>query len=299
MTSNTNILNKLFTWKVIGLILSGSLISLALTAIGYYLFDKDSFWYEVFTQLGYAGFTGIIITLLSKYYFDKETPKQIADILTEQLGIDDLKSIMNLLPHHVSEKLKKDHSVIRVTDAIVDIFEERPREIFDRLFKNAEKNIDILTTNLDTLSQYDVDIERKMAQNSNLKIRLLALHPQHTFLRNRIESDRIYDDLNFFFTKIISSIRKFTQLKDKIKKNKDNLTIKIYDSPPSIMLYRFDDDLMLGFILKQASSRYYTHLVFRVSNEMAGCFLEHFEKVFETAKDITTGELDSMKSYES
>lgn len=279
MNPNKNLLNELFTWKVIGLIIVGTFTSIGMTAIGFKCFVKDSFGYEVFTQFGYAGFTGIVITLLMKYYFDKDNAKEIA--------------------LEVSEKLKKDHSTIKVSDAIVDIFEERPRDVFDKLFKNAEKQIDILTTNLDTLTQYDVDIEKKLLNNDKIKVRLLALNPKHSFIKNRIDEDKIYDQVNFFFIKLVTSIRKFTQLKDRIRKNNNNITIKMFDSPPSIMYYRFDDEIMLGFILKQASSRYYTHLILRANNEMALCFNEHFEKVFNSSKEVFTNDLDGMKEYEN
>lgn len=149
-------------------------------------------------------------------------------------------------------------------ELIEDIHEKRTDLIMEEFFKDA-KEIDILTPNLSEIFDHSIET---IIKNPGVKVRMMSLHPECSAVYRR------WNDMgtNELGIKDIKDRKKYsgiirdglTKIHKLREKEKLSWQIKTYTSYPVILIYRADDNFLLGFPLMAQRVRDQFHLNFRL-----------------------------------
>lgn len=293
-------------WSLVFIILGAILIFASYNLI--YL-DKTKYpiRFEVSTQFAYALITGGVIAWITKVIFDKNVPSEISNRLKEDLGIEDLKTRIDNIPNNLERKFAEVSEQAKITQAIIDLLPKRQhKDLFTHYLRNAKNRIDIFTSNTHNLESFESEFEEAIANSNCLKIRILALNPSHSFVINRAENDGIRGgDAKLLFDEMVMGLKNFFSLKEIWNKSKEVAEIKIFNNPPSLMIYRFDDVIFLGFLFaKGNSSRNFPHILLNANDPFGAFFINSFEEYFynkddnpDDAFDLTIDFLNNCKLY--
>ncbi|ACU63486.1 hypothetical protein [Chitinophaga pinensis] len=138
---------------------------------------------------------------------------------------------------------------------VLGIYDELPS--IRELIANSKKEIVIIQTYIPGLDNYYQDFIRAFAHNSNLKLKLYLLNPESPITVFRSEG---ITPLNAAAGEIDKDLVKekiktnrdtiktlFNEIKTRHHCNADNLIAMQYDLMPLFSMYKFDDEVYIGF----------------------------------------------------
>jgi len=167
--------------------------------------------------------------------------------------------------------------------SILNVYEDRVAANLSSFFQSASQQVDILTTNLSSLTGHLPILSQKAA--AGVQIRVLALDPTSEFVQQR------YGELGLgtrrdFERELTAGLRSFKMEADtlvkKVTDSENRFQIRQFDSLPTIVLFRSDHRLILNFILGTGRGRNNIQIEFDVSSRSGKpstcmCFVAHFE----------------------
>ncbi len=254
-----------------------------------------------------------LLALLYQYFVESRIEREIVDQVTVRI-IRELDQRMGEIGNAAEEvtasiihELVQRLGEIGDTKEVVTIYPTRQAINFNDFFTSAKENIDILVTNLQSMQEYiGLLLEKAKA---GIDVRILALNPLHPFVQNRFAELRLKNE-EFFQEEMVSSLGKFCSKRKSVLNTEQQKTeqqktfqIKIYNNPPTLMIFRSDNRVIIGFILRQGRSREYMHIEFNIEStskepRKSLCFIKHFQKIWEQLKEINYDEVESTKLYE-
>lgn len=236
---------------------------------------SNNFWNTLLRDVGFVFSPVGLLSFLFQVFAEKDYLERI---------LDELRSAME--PNQKRSFCIHDWS-------ITDFFQNRAEADLSSFFGDSAENIDILTSNLISLTDH-LPILRNRAENG-VSIRILALNPDSAFVEGR------YRDLGLgqsddFKREILTGIRGFQMDFDAFKKNHPdlagNIALKVFDNLPTLVLFRSDNRLIIQFILSIGRGRENPQIEFDISfrkGKISGSskFQNHFEAIWEKSKDIS------------
>lgn len=167
----------------------------------------------------------------------------------------------------------------------VDCYAHRAMVGLENHFKNAEKRIDILTTNLAFLFEeysengrcYFDEIERALNKEaSKTKVRILTLDPESDFAAKRGRQ------LGFAPAVFRDNLRDaLKKTMDRAAKYGTRVEVRIYDDFPTQITYRIDNHIINCLVAQPTASR--NHLTFSLDRRQSGVdnsFITHFQNIW-------------------
>lgn len=183
------------------------------------------------------------------------------------------KRLEEFLPLAVSQKVIESIE----PDLQVDVMNSRPnlKEFFS---DQSIKEVDILHTNFNHLCEHMDAFQT--AKTPAVKIRILALDPRSPFVDSRhSELRRTKSEFEQeILTGLASAVRQIDTMK--AKNPLVQVELRLLKGIPSISLFRADDKLLVGHLLRQASSRETIHMKYSLGYSAATPardFVKHFE----------------------
>lgn len=240
---------------------------------------KDNSFISVFFRdLSFALFPAGIISIAYQYYTEQTMVSNITEAVNKKMGCNFCKN------------------------EFLDVYKSRNDSHLNDFFKKAQRVIRILTTNLASLENDLQDLIEKAKKD--VKVSILTLNPRHEFLIRRYKDLRQFEKAKDFFEEMIVNLRKFCNEKEKSLKNDDksNFEIRLYDNPPTLMLFQSDDEVIIGFILRKGRASKFIHIKFNCSdydyekeNKYCGDFLKHFDNIWKDATEISAERINDIK----
>ncbi len=255
------------------------LIGISLISLGAAFNEFSTFWGMVLRDIGFVFAPIAILALFYERFAQKEHTRYIA----KEVGREVLIEIEKRVGHFYGHK------------DIIAIYPNRNSIDLNKYFSMAEKNIDILVTNLISLEMH-IGLLIKLA-NEGVNVRILALNPKHEFLKNR-SKELQFRSSRQFYTEMVASLRTFCAYKkDKVSDDKkSNFSIRIYDNSPSHMLFQRDNRVIIGFILQQGKSRELIHIDFDcIESKPCKDFMEDFRLIWETSNDVDIDKISELE----
>lgn len=275
---NQNEEREIRKWHTIPILLGLLLIGICLIFFSAVIRPYSEVWSIIFRDIGFVFAPVATLALLYQHLAESKHSKYIAKQIFQELkylirGLFGQKEVLAIYP---------DRSAIN----------------FHEYFNSAKQQIDILTTNLTSLVMYTQLLIDKA--KDGIPIRILTLIPNHEFLRRRFR-ELNFEKPVFLYNEMITSLREFcSNRENKLSPDKQkNLTIKIYNNLPSMTLFRSDDRMILGVILRQGRSREYMHIEFDCfiqpnNPKYCQCLIDHFNNLWKEASEITLNKLDEI-----
>lgn len=264
--------------SLLGLLLLGliTLVIAILTETNYPITSK------ILRELGLVITPPAVLALLYERFAERdharETANRIADFLETQLE------------HRLGGQIENSD--------IVAVYPARHAIDFYKYYSQATKQIDILTTNLQSMENYVgllIDLAKK-----GVKIRILTLHPSNEFINRRF-TELGFKEARSFAEEMIVSIKHFCRDKEQrlTEEQRDNFQIRLYKNPPSMMLFRRDYNIIVSFILQQGRSRDQLHMEFNCfpqsgKQRLSTAFIEHYEILWSHAENTDTHVVDQL-----
>lgn len=275
--SNQEQITKLWTLVVLlGLLLIGILLIVLSAVVKAY----SELWSTILRDIGFVFSPVAVLALLYQYFAQRAHWRYLAK-------------------HVASHILKEIRHRLGGQEEVLAIYRRRSAIDFDRFWRSAKQRIQILATNLRSLQMYTGLLVDKAKQG--VRVRILALNPTHEFLQRRFKELNLKNPKDFH-DEMITSLRHFCNAKENQlgSNEQENFVVKIHDSPPSLMLFRSDDRVILGFILQQGRSSDYMHVEFDCSvqsdrSKYCQDFVDHFEVLWERAAEISSHDLDEIR----
>ncbi|GEM_PF-4984586 len=258
--SNNSLLRKTFYAIVIILWVVG----LSLKIIKIYSGINLSGYTIIIDELSNVVLIGCTIALVQKYFSETE--------------------LVNAISKKIDDSVKREFSCT-LKKTVISHEKRDGIEIGEKI-KHSKKNIDLLVTNFNYFNNNIDELLNRVEKGVNLRI--LVLNPNDEFVKRRYKdlgnksSEEFCNSIKTSFNEFING-RDEKELKAKLK---GKIEIRIFSDSPSIMYFRIDNKIFISFILKQGRGRSYTHIEFRKDEGFshADCFIEHFEKLWETAE---------------
>lgn len=177
--------------------------------------------------------------------------------------------------------------------SISAIYPNRDSVNLKQLFQEANKRIYILTTNLESLSNYKEILHSKAEKKVDLRI--CTLHPNNAMIFNIFRSTGKTTQQTRFNT-MQSSLLGF------LETFKDRNCVRTYEEIPSMVLFLADNHCVVSLLFKNHHARDTFHIKYDLSRESdvtedISCiiFEEHFDKIYESAKVVTVQEIGQLK----
>lgn len=256
------------------------LLGFVLIVIGLSIQNISTFWSAAFREIGLIFAPTAVLGLLYEYYAQRDHAKEIASTVADFLEYE--------LEHRLGGRL--------ADSDVVAIYPARHAIDFHEYFKQSTNSIDILTTNLQSMEMYLGLLIEQARQG--IQIRVLSLNPTHEFTKKRFV-ELGFKESQSFSEEMMVSLKHFCIERDirLSSVQQKNLLIKVYDNPPSLMMFRRDYHIIIGFILQQGRSRDLLHIEFDFSTRkdrpaLSRAFLEHYEILWSHGKEI---DLDILK----
>lgn len=168
---------------------------------------------------------------------------------------------------------------------IVNIYPHRwamPRDIWGRLFSQAEREIDILVY-VGLFLAEDAGVQRLFAEKARAgaRFRILLGQPDCTAVALRGEEEGIGDAISAKVRNAIVLYKPLRQL--------DGVEIRLHDTVLYNSIYRADDDLLINTHVygNVASNAPVLHLRSVAGGDMVNTYRESFERIWDSAKPLT------------
>ncbi|HJZ24600.1 MAG TPA: hypothetical protein VJ201_09200 [Candidatus Babeliales bacterium] len=277
MTRNDN--HEIRKWHTLAILSLLLLFGIILIFVSAKVEESSKFWGVFLRDIGFVFAPVAAIALLYDYFAEKRYSKylanQVTDVIIQELG----------------DKYYLGHKELLM------IYPNRLKTHLSEFFNSANQRIDILTTNLKSLDLCKTTLVQKAS--NGIKVRVLTLNPTHGFLRSR------YKELGFtepklFYNEMITALRHFVKEENNISSYKNNYKVKIHQSSPTLMLFRSDDKLILGFILRQGRASDFMHIEFNCSEKYdrpnySQCFIEHFDTLWKEAEEVDSHNINKIE----
>jgi hypothetical protein len=180
--------------------------------------------------------------------------------LLQELGIVFLPlNIAAFLIEYLSGKRQADYLLEELPTRLRNpkVMPERPD--IRAYVAGAKTQIDIIHTNFSNL--LDVRHQLVTLSRGRVRVRLALLNPESDFFRTRYKEVG-HASPEAFRLEVASAL---LQVLDTC--GACGIEIRVFDSPPSLFVYRIDDTLIIGFVLAIDRSQRTTHLVFDCQSE--------------------------------
>jgi hypothetical protein len=202
-------------------------------------------------------------------------PKRI-DILKHNLGIQ-------------LEYVMREIALQRSADNYpVECYSTRDIRMIDRLAQESSHCIHILQTNLETFNANHLGhIKARMAESPDLRLRLLTLDAQSSYVNERARQlGRSGDGIGIYRNGLVTSL---DQARLELEPLKERVMIKVYDDFPTQMTYRFDERLLVCTVSRITKSRdNCSFLINQVTRKgIAQSFVDHFKALWKSTSTRT------------
>lgn len=199
---------------------------------------------------------------------------------------DSLRVNLEYLINDVDERRDADNYTIQC-------FSSRDVRMIDEKIHKSRYCIHILQTNLETLNANHLGhIKARMCQSDDLRLRMLTLDPQSTYVNERAKQlGRSGDGIGVYRNGLMISL---DQAKLELDTLKERVMIKVYDDFPTQMTYRFDNELQVCVVSRITKSRENcTFLIDNITKKgINQSFIRHFKAIWESPSARTVfGEL--------
>ncbi|WP_163665972.1 hypothetical protein [Adonisia turfae] len=166
---------------------------------------------------------------------------------------------------------------------ITGVFQNREQAKIRDFLAKSQTELDIFTPNLRYFTMekrgeiFDEAIKR------GCRIRLLALHPMNAFTSERFSQIDL-KNARQFASEMLASLEVFFDSYAR----PGQVELRIFNEPPTAVILRSDNAVIVSFILRQGRAREYVHLRMRCEKGRTGePFLRHFDTAFDEAEDVT------------
>lgn len=175
---------------------------------------------------------------------------------------------------------------------ITGVFQNREQANVREFLANSQFELDIFTPNLRYFTMENRGEIFEEAIKKGCRIRLLALHPKNAFTSERFSQIDLRD-ARAFASEMSASLEIF--LNNYVRPGQ--VELRVFDEPPTTLILRSDDEVLVSFILRQARSREYLHLRMRCNKGRSGePFMRHFDTAFDSARDVTPALLSQINA---
>ena len=195
-----------------------------------------------------------------------------------------------------AEEDKKIAELSLATHYKVECYSHRETVELEKYFREANRRIDILTTNLSflfkefgavdkkgksSLKTYFHEIEKALSsEGSKLMVRVLTLDPESDFAAKR--GKQLGFSPTIFRDALREALKKTKEIASKY--GNDRFEVRIYEDFPNQITYRIDNWIFNCVVAQPTQSRY--HLTFKLDRRHVGVdnsFINHFQNVWQKA----------------
>lgn len=175
---------------------------------------------------------------------------------------------------------------------ITGAFKNREEADVRKFLSRSQSELDIYTPNLKYFTMEGRGKIFEDAIKRECKIRVLALNPKNAFTSERFSQIELGEP-RAFASEMLGSLEIF--LRDYAAPGL--IELRVFNEPPTTLILRSDNEVLVSFILRQARSREYLHLRMRCDQERLGKpFVTHFDTAFNSAKEVTTSLLSQIRA---
>jgi len=161
---------------------------------------------------------------------------------------------------------------------------------------NATNEINLLHINLGSIVDYVESLGMATAARPELRIRVLALSPQSQHLESRIKMM----DADTGLSHMMECKTGISNFRAWARRYGVRYELRLYDEPPTLIMLRIDNSLILAFITANGIGRNMPHIELPGPRELPStqAFIDHFEVLWSRASHQSNAEqsLDSVKS---
>jgi sugar-specific transcriptional regulator TrmB len=202
---------------------------------------------------------------------------------------------------------------------LIDVYPNREKCNLKSFFNKAEREICILTTNLESIKDSSSVLIKKAKNGVEVKLCTIDPRAAKTFNITRVTGedrssrtrfDSMWNSLHYFIEKNETIFSDSINNKHCELHNKQNsLKIKTYSIMPTIILFISDDECIVSFMLNKHFARDVIHLHFDTSLtylQTGGLqeitpkiFKDHFDNVFENAADVCEEAVNNWEYVEA
>lgn len=239
---------------------------------------------NVLLELGYAEGNNKPYIIISQGKFKDQLPtNKFGRWILEEYNPDKFENCKDELEKHLF-KVIDDVIEKRNADFFqVDCFNSRDIKMIHEQIMKSFKCIHILQTNLETINTNHVaKIREQMKNRKELRLRLLTLDPQCTYVNERAKQlGRVGGDIGVYRSLLNISLE---EAKVQLRDFEDRLMIKIYDDFPTQMTYRFDNRLLVCTVSRITKSRLNcSFLIDDVQKKgVQQSFIDHFREIWNS-----------------
>lgn len=237
---------------------------------------------NVMLEVGFAqSQKKIIVYVLYKDQFDK-MPANLANLKRLQLYLtpEALKCHLYTRIQEVVDDIKLQHEEIRESGGFfLEYYSDRDSIGLIQKFRNARNKIQILTTNLTTVSANYIDsIIDSVNENPQIEVQILTSDPVNAFIDPR--AAQLLEDKRGYRMELQGSLESISA---KLKRNK-NCEVKTYKDFPVQLWHRIDDRIYIGQSSLDRRTRH--NCAFGINVETKGVketYLDHFDLLWKNA----------------
>lgn len=239
---------------------------------------------NVMLEVGYAqAHRKMIIYVLQRDQFD-DLPANLANLkrLHLYLSSENLRvNLYNRIQEVVSDLAKVHEGPPERRGMMADYYPNRDSVGAADKFRNARERIQILTTNLTTVSANYIDaIVDAVTRNPNVVVRILTSDPDNTFIDPR--ADQLEEDKTGYRMELQGSLE---SIKAKLRKY-ENCEVRTYKDFPVQLWHLIDDRIYVGQSSLVRRTRH--NCVFGIGVDEEGVketYLDHFDRLWENSKE--------------
>lgn len=155
---------------------------------------------------------------------------------------------------------------------------------FEERFSSATEEVCILQTNLTTILELIDCLKKAKLKIPDLRVRILTLDPESSFLDSRGHSLWSACDGGTFRDESRGSLKGFLQ---RAKQMNLDCEIRLYDELPAFVMFKIDSNVILAFVTACGLGRHHSHI--EVSETLPGVsdtFVQHFNILWDRAKPL-------------
>ncbi|MCD4747199.1 MAG: nucleoside 2-deoxyribosyltransferase [Bacteroidales bacterium] len=252
-------------------------INNAIKSSDFCIVDITSMNPNVMYELGFATALNKPLLLIKEVIYDQIPSNLISMLITNydrnnlsKFKEDLLNTCTYLIKHIESTRLQEFNNQLEYT---VTCFPKYDVLDIKNSINSAIKNIDIMETNLSVLcTNYVKEIENALNNNSCLKIRIVTLDPESSFVN--FKARRLGIDIYHYRNELRNSINKILNLMNPYG---NRFELRIYDDIPVPKTY-FIDDLIYSSFMEYVSTQV---LTFKIDMHRLGV-METFVMMFDS-----------------
>jgi hypothetical protein len=220
----------------------------------------------------------------------KKIPSNLGDLKRLYVysldNLEDLKINLWLKIKEVISETETEDQIVKEHGGVIEYYPERQKMPLDEKLQNAKEVIQILTTNLTTVSSsYRNSILKALDSvqgKSRLEVTILTSDPSNPFIQPR--ADQLNEDFAGYQSELEGSLKSVAA---KLLERK-NCSIFTYKDFPVQLWHRIDKTIYIGSPSVLRRSR--ENCVFAVSIDVPGIketFLDHFDELKKRATPYT------------